>query len=60
MGGGPEQARAGQLLIFAGGLAADLEKQRPLLDALAARTLHVGPAGAGYTVKLLVNLLWFG
>jgi 3-hydroxyisobutyrate dehydrogenase len=60
MGGGPEQARDGQLLIYAGGDAADLSRQRTLLDALAAHVLHVGSFGAGYTVKLLVNLLWFG
>jgi 3-hydroxyisobutyrate dehydrogenase len=60
MGGGPEQARSGQLLVFAGGEAADLESQRKLLGALAADVLHVGSFGAGYTVKLLVNLLWFG
>src|SRR5258708_40150641 len=23
------------------------------------RILHVGPHGAGYTVKLMINLLWF-
>jgi 3-hydroxyisobutyrate dehydrogenase len=25
----------------------------------AGRILHVGPHGAGYTVKLMINLLWF-
>lgn len=33
-----------------------------MLEALAdpQRIIHVGDNGAGYTVKLLVNLLWFG
>jgi 3-hydroxyisobutyrate dehydrogenase len=31
-----------------------------MLETLCTEILHVGPAGAGYTVKLLVNLLWFG
>jgi 3-hydroxyisobutyrate dehydrogenase len=33
-----------------------------VLEALAdpQRIIHVGGNGAGYTVKLLVNLLWFG
>ena len=60
MGGGPKEARAGALVLFVGGLAADLDAQRDLTDALAARVLHVGEAGSGCLVKLLVNLLWFG
>lgn len=60
MGGGPAAARSGRLLIFAGGAAEDLEAERDLFDAFAARILHVGGAGSGYLVKLLVNLLWFG
>jgi 3-hydroxyisobutyrate dehydrogenase len=60
VGGGPGEARDGQLLAFAGGRDENLERCRPVLEELTARVLHVGPAGAGYTVKLLVNLLWFG
>lgn len=39
-----------------------LDRCRPVLAALADphRVIHVGGNGAGYTVKLLVNLLWFG
>ena len=49
--------------------AADLRRRpggtylraRPLLEAMGdpERILHVGPHGAGYTVKLMINLLWF-
>ncbi|WP_329141319.1 NAD-binding protein [Streptomyces sp. NBC_01476] len=31
-----------------------------MLSAVADRITHVGGHGAGYTAKLLVNLLWFG
>lgn len=39
-----------------------LARHRTLLESLADPDLiaHVGGYGAGYTVKLLVNLLWLG
>ena len=54
-------ARDGTLQIFAGGDAADFAAVRPLLEAMGdpARIVHAGPHGAGYTVKLMINLLWF-
>jgi 3-hydroxyisobutyrate dehydrogenase len=60
VGGNPEAAREGRLLAFVGGAAADLAAQREMLGTMADRIVHVGPSGAGYAVKLLVNLLWFG
>jgi 3-hydroxyisobutyrate dehydrogenase len=60
VGGHPAAARAGGLLTFVGGAATDVEAQRDVLEALADRVVPVGPAGSGYAVKLLVNLLWFG
>ena len=59
--GGVTGARDGTLQIFAGGTAGDYQRVRPLLTAMGdpARILHVGPPGAGYTVKLMINLLWF-
>jgi 3-hydroxyisobutyrate dehydrogenase len=62
VGGGPPAARAGTLQVFVGGEAAVLNRCRPVLEVLAdsQRIIHVGGHGAGYTVKLLVNLLWFG
>jgi 3-hydroxyisobutyrate dehydrogenase len=59
MGGDPAAARAGELQRFVGGPARVLERRRDLLEALG-RVEHVGGHGAGYTTKLLVNLLWFG
>jgi 3-hydroxyisobutyrate dehydrogenase len=60
VGGGPPEARSGRLVAFVGGAGDVLASQRDVFDALAERVVHVGPAGSGYTVKLLVNLLWFG
>jgi len=59
--GGVTGATAGTLEIFAGGAAGDYQRVRPLLEAMGdpERILHVGPHGAGYTVKLMLNLLWF-
>jgi 3-hydroxyisobutyrate dehydrogenase-like beta-hydroxyacid dehydrogenase len=42
-----------------GGDGAAVARHRPLLEVLG-RVEHVGGAGAGRLVKLLVNLLWFG
>jgi 3-hydroxyisobutyrate dehydrogenase len=60
VGGNPETARDGRLFAFVGGDEGVLASTRPVLEALADRIVHVGPAGSGYTTKLLVNLLWFG
>ena len=60
VGGSPDAARNGQLLVFAGGEADDLETQRGLLETFASSIVHVGGTGDGYLAKLLVNLLWFG
>jgi 3-hydroxyisobutyrate dehydrogenase len=59
VGGGPPQARDGRLLVFVGGSGDDLDSQRDVLDSLGDRVVHVGPAGSGYAVKLIVNMLWF-
>jgi len=55
-------AKSGLLQIFVGGAAADYQRVRPLLEAMGDpdRIIHVGGNGAGYTVKLMINLLWFG
>ncbi|QNN51893.1 NAD(P)-dependent oxidoreductase [Nocardioides mesophilus] len=54
-------ATDGTLQIFVGGEAAVLQRCRPLLEVMGdpERIFHVGGHGAGYTVKLMVNLLWF-
>ncbi|GAA4633760.1 NAD(P)-dependent oxidoreductase [Actinoallomurus vinaceus] len=54
-------ARAGTLQIFVGGDPEVVERARPVLDVLGdpERVMRVGGHGAGYTVKLMINLLWF-
>lgn len=50
--GGPWGAEAGTLSIMVGGDAAQVERARPVFDALGKNVFHVGPIGAGQTVKL--------
>ncbi len=54
-------ADAGTLQIFVGGASADVEQVRPVLEIMGdpQRIIHVGGNGAGYAVKLMLNLLWF-
>jgi 3-hydroxyisobutyrate dehydrogenase len=59
VGGGVEAAAAGALQLFVGGRREVIERHRTVLELLG-RVEHVGDHGAGYTTKLLVNLLWFG
>jgi 3-hydroxyisobutyrate dehydrogenase len=59
LGGSPQDAADGALTLFVGGRAEAVARHRPLLEVLGA-VEHVGGRGAGYTTKLLVNLLWFG
>ena len=48
--------REGKLLSLAGGAPEDVERARAVLDKLARRIVHMGPNGAGYAMKLAVNL----
>ncbi len=54
-------AEAGTLAIYVGGSDDAFARALPVLEAIGApdRIFHVGPAGTGYTVKLLLNLMWF-
>jgi 3-hydroxyisobutyrate dehydrogenase-like beta-hydroxyacid dehydrogenase len=53
-------AGSGGLTIMVGGESADLERARPVLEALGSRILHLGRLGAGATVKLAVNTMIYG
>jgi 3-hydroxyisobutyrate dehydrogenase-like beta-hydroxyacid dehydrogenase len=46
----------GKLYAMVGGDAADLERARPVLEKLAGKIAHMGPNGAGYAMKLCINL----
>jgi 3-hydroxyisobutyrate dehydrogenase len=59
IGGGPPDAANGALRLFVGGSGEIVARNRPLLELLGV-VEHVGGQGAGYTAKLLANLLWFG
>ncbi|OAN33692.1 NAD(P)-dependent oxidoreductase [Microbacterium sp. H83] len=54
-------AANGMLQIFVGGESDDVERLRPVFEAMGdpERILHVGGHGAGYAVKLMINQLWF-
>jgi 3-hydroxyisobutyrate dehydrogenase len=54
-------AQAGTLAIYVGGSEDAFVRARPLFEAMGdpERIFHLGGSGAGYTVKLLLNLLWF-
>ena len=56
VGGTVGPATEGRLYAFIGGDAADVERARPLLEKLCRRIEHLGPTGAGATVKLAANL----
>ena len=58
--GGVEGARNGKLSVMVGGIAADLEKARPLLQTYAARISHMGDSGAGQATKAVNQVLVAG
>lgn len=55
--GGPSGAASGNLTMMIGGSDEDVALARPVIEALAAKALHVGPSGAGNVAKLVNNLL---
>lgn len=55
--GGPKAAHAGSMTMLLGGETADIHALQPVLDALTAKCVHVGPVGAGHSAKLFNNLL---
>lgn len=55
--GGPAGAASGKLTMMIGGSEEDLAVARPVIEAMAAKALHVGQSGAGNVAKLVNNLL---
>ena len=49
--GGLPLARAGRLIVFAGGDADDIARAAPVFDALSQRVTHMGGHGAGQLAK---------
>jgi 3-hydroxyisobutyrate dehydrogenase/glyoxylate/succinic semialdehyde reductase len=56
--GSVKPAADGTLKILAGGDAADLERAKPVLDAVSKGVLHFGAVGQGSAMKLVNNLLF--
>jgi 3-hydroxyisobutyrate dehydrogenase len=54
--GSTPKAQAGELVIFAGGSADDVDDCRAAFDSLGT-VRHVGPLGTGASIKLVVNLV---
>ena len=55
--GGPIVAQLGGLAIMVGGDPALFDQARPAFEAMGSAVRHVGPLGAGLTVKLVNNMI---
>jgi 3-hydroxyisobutyrate dehydrogenase-like beta-hydroxyacid dehydrogenase len=58
--GGPHDVAAGTLTLFVGGSDDAVARLQPVLGSYGDPVLHVGPRGAGQTVKLVNNALFAG
>jgi 3-hydroxyisobutyrate dehydrogenase-like beta-hydroxyacid dehydrogenase len=56
--GGPHDIAAGAVTLFVGGPGTVVERVRPVLAAYGDPILHVGPLGAGQSVKLVNNAVF--
>lgn len=50
-------AEEGTLVVLAGALESDLDRARPVLEAMAKTVLHCGDVGQGTRMKLVINLM---
>lgn len=50
-------AEKGELIFLAGGEKEDVEKAMPLFEAMGKNTIHLGKAGMGSKMKLVINLM---
>jgi 3-hydroxyisobutyrate dehydrogenase len=58
--GGVEGAENGTLAMMVGGDADALEQARPVLEAMTARILHMGPTGSGQATKAVNQIMCAG
>ncbi len=56
-GGGAKGADDGTMTLMIGGDGEVLERSRPVLEACAGKLIHLGPSGAGHTMKVVHNLI---
>jgi 3-hydroxyisobutyrate dehydrogenase-like beta-hydroxyacid dehydrogenase len=57
--GGVPGARAGTLVVIAGGEQATLDAARPAFAPWSSEIVHVGPVGAGMTAKVARNFIQY-
>ena len=55
--GGTWGAEKGELVLMVGGEAETIKKAEPVLSAVGKKWFHLGPNGAGQTIKLAMNSL---
>ena len=53
--GGDWGAKKGELVFMIGGDAATLKEAEPILSVMGKKLFHLGPNGAGQTIKLAMN-----
>lgn len=58
--GGPWGAEAAKLTIMVGGDEKDVERCKPLFEAMGDKIFHVGPLASGQTVKLVNQMIAAG
>ncbi len=58
--GGVEGARDATLAIMVGGSVADVERARPVLNAIGQRIAHMGPVGNGQSTKAVNQIMCAG
>lgn len=58
--GGSEGAQKGTLTIMVGGDEADVERARPVLEAMGSTITHMGPIGAGQATKAVNQVILAG
>ena len=57
LSGTSKMAWSRDLVAMVGGRAEDFERAQPVLNAIARKSYHLGPGGAGARTKLIVNLV---
>ena len=57
VGGSSKQARAGNVIVIAGGDADVFTASQDLISSFARQSFHVGPCGNGARMKLVLNLV---
>jgi 3-hydroxyisobutyrate dehydrogenase-like beta-hydroxyacid dehydrogenase len=55
--GGDWGAKKGELVFMIGGDAETLKEAEPILNVMGKKLFHLGPHGAGQTIKLAMNLI---